>query len=145
MLRKKIRATGKMTVMDIRHMPLTELRQGAVCQLDTITLLEQRITSLEAQLRGPIPMILFCPMCGARHVDKGKFATEPHKSHSCQGCGFTWSPSHRHTVGVQFLPGYKDEEPTREGSMLTTFQVAYDRRCPAVLSGTIGPGMTVKA
>lgn len=58
--------------------------------------------------RVPIPMILFCPMCHERHIDKGDFATRPHHTHSCQACGLTWRPSINTTVGVQFLPGFKD-------------------------------------
>lgn len=57
----------------------------------------------------PIPMLLWCPECGERHIDKGEFATRLHHTHSCQGCGMTWRPAVVHTVGVQFLPGFKDE------------------------------------
>ena len=55
-----------------------------------------------------IPMILTCPSCNARHVDKGEFVTKPHHTHSCQSCGLTWRPAVVPTVGVQFLPGFKD-------------------------------------
>jgi rubredoxin len=57
----------------------------------------------------PIPMFLTCPSCGARHIDKGEFATKPHHTHCCQSCGLTWRPAIVPTVGVQFLPGFKDE------------------------------------
>lgn len=56
----------------------------------------------------PIPMILTCPCCHARHVDAGGFATKPHRDHACQSCGMVWRPALVPTVGVQFLPGYKD-------------------------------------
>lgn len=58
----------------------------------------------------PIPMFLTCPMpkCGARHIDEGEFATKPHHTHSCQECGLTWRPAVVPTVGVQFLPGFKN-------------------------------------
>lgn len=56
-----------------------------------------------------IPMLLWCPACGARHVDKGDFATRPHHTHACQECGLCWRPAIVATVGVQFLPGFKDE------------------------------------
>lgn len=56
----------------------------------------------------PVPMILTCVSCGARHVDRGEFATKPHHTHSCQSCGVTWRPAVVCTVGVQFLPGFKD-------------------------------------
>lgn len=56
-----------------------------------------------------IPMILTCPSCGVRHVDKGEFATKLHHTHACQSCGLVWRPAIVCTVGVQFLPGFKDE------------------------------------
>jgi len=56
----------------------------------------------------PVPMILHCPECRARHIDAGKFATKPHHTHACQTCGFVWRPAIVATVGVQFLPGFKD-------------------------------------
>lgn len=56
-----------------------------------------------------IPMRLTCPTCGHLHVDKGKFAKKPHHTHACQKCGMTWRPAVVCTVGVQFLPGFKDE------------------------------------
>lgn len=57
---------------------------------------------------NPIPIILHCPECGARHIDRGEFATKPHHTHACQACGLTWRPTVVATVGVQFLPGFKD-------------------------------------
>lgn len=61
----------------------------------------------------PIPMLLWCPSCHARHVDKGEFATKPHHTHACQKCGLPWRPAIVPTVGVQFLPGFKDEVPIK--------------------------------
>jgi hypothetical protein len=58
-------------------------------------------------LRGPIAMILFCPLCSGRHIDEGEFATKPHHTHACQHCGFVWRPASVATCGVQFLPGFK--------------------------------------
>lgn len=58
----------------------------------------------------PIPMLLYCPECNERHVDRGQFATKHHHTHSCQFCGMTWRPAVVDTVGVQFLPGFKSEE-----------------------------------
>ncbi len=57
---------------------------------------------------SPIPMILTCPSCCERHIDAGEFATKPHHTHACQGCGMVWRPALLATVGVQFLPGFKD-------------------------------------
>ncbi len=66
-----------------------------------------------AQQAAPIPMYLTCPRCSARHVDEGEFATKPHHTHSCQSCGLTWRPAVCATVGVEFLPGFKNE-PARD-------------------------------
>lgn len=60
----------------------------------------------------PIPMVLACPICGSRHIDEGEFATKPHHTHACQECGLVWRPALVPTVGVQFLPGFKNE-PTK--------------------------------
>lgn len=56
----------------------------------------------------PSPMLLWCPDCGERHIDRGEFATRSHHSHACQHCGMVWRPAIEATVGVQFLPGFKD-------------------------------------
>lgn len=61
---------------------------------------------------NPVPMILWCPApeCGARHIDKGEFATtKHHHTHACQSCGMVWRPAIVPTVGVQYLPGFKDD------------------------------------
>jgi hypothetical protein len=57
---------------------------------------------------APVPMLLICPSCGERHVDEGEFATKRHHTHACQHCGTVWRPAIVDTVGVQFLPGYKN-------------------------------------
>lgn len=61
---------------------------------------------------APIPMRLTCPDCGELHVDEGEFATKSHHTHSCQHCGLTWRPAVVATVGVRFLPGFKNEDRT---------------------------------
>lgn len=58
-----------------------------------------------------IPMLLWCPLCHARHIDKGEFETKLHHTHACQRCGLPWRPAIEPTVGVAFLPGFKDPEP----------------------------------
>ncbi len=58
----------------------------------------------------PISMRLPCPDCGALHIDTGRFATKPHHTHACQECGAVWRPAIVPTVGVRFLPGFKNEE-----------------------------------
>lgn len=58
----------------------------------------------------PIPMLLWCPGCGERHIDEGEFATRVHTTHACQACGFVWRPAIVATIGMKFLPGFKNEE-----------------------------------
>lgn len=60
---------------------------------------------------SPIPMRIPCPECKTLHIDEGIWATKPHHTHSCQSCGLTWRPAVVHTVGVRFLPGFKNDEP----------------------------------
>ena len=55
-----------------------------------------------------IDLILFCPLCNFRHIDKGNFEHKEHHTHACQNCGFVWRPAVIATRGVQFLPGFKD-------------------------------------
>lgn len=62
----------------------------------------------------PVPMVLHCPECRARHIDVGEFATKVHHTHACQSCGFVWRPAVVPTLGVQFLPGFKNEDEPEE-------------------------------
>ena len=76
--------------------------------------LRTALSSHEEKTKAPVPMLLWCPepKCRERHIDRGEFATTRwHHTHSCQACGHTWRPAVVHTVGVQFLPGFKDEAP----------------------------------
>jgi len=57
----------------------------------------------------PIPMYLTCPKCNERHIDEGEFRTRSHATHACQKCGLCWRPAVAPTVGVWFLPGFKNE------------------------------------
>ena len=79
---------------------------------------EDRIKELETELkhlRGlreiptVFPMRLICPRCAELHIDTGEFATKPHHTHACQNCGEVWRPAVFNTVGVRFLPGFKNE------------------------------------
>ena len=81
--------------------------------------LKTRIHELEQQIAALstgntiIPMLLWCPGCGRRHIDEGVFATKEHRDHACQACGLVWRPSLVPTCGVQFLPGYRNETPAK--------------------------------
>ncbi len=59
----------------------------------------------------PVPMLLICPnpWCSMRHIDEGEFATKIHHTHACQFCGMVWRPALVPTIGVQFLPGFRDD------------------------------------
>lgn len=56
----------------------------------------------------PLPGRLPCPNCGKLHIDRGEYAMKAHHTHACQYCGMVWRPFVEHTVGVEFLPGFKD-------------------------------------
>lgn len=70
--------------------------------------LNEAADEIERLRNTSIPMRLHCPACGELHLDEGEFATKPHHTHACQGCGAVWRPAVIHTVGVRFLPGFKD-------------------------------------
>lgn len=47
-----------------------------------------------------VPVSISCPSCGQPHVDKGEWATKPHRTHLCERCGGTWRPYPVATCGV---------------------------------------------
>ncbi len=59
---------------------------------------------------GSVPILLNCPSCGERHIDEGIWSTKAHHNHACQHCGMVWRPAIIATVGVRFLPGFKNGE-----------------------------------
>lgn len=67
----------------------------------------------------PIPMLLSCPICGHRHIDR-EFKDKPHHTHACQHCGNCWRPAIVPTVGVAFLPGFKDAPTIEQVSAMGT-------------------------
>lgn len=72
--------------------------------------LSRTIDERDAARETPVPMIMACPECCERHIDQGEFAERPHHTHACQACGFVWRPAIVATVGVRFLPGFRDTE-----------------------------------
>lgn len=58
---------------------------------------------------APIPMVLYCPNCGLKHVDAPSegWDNPPHRSHLCRyedgGCGGIWRPADVPTVGVEAI------------------------------------------
>ena len=73
-----------------------------------------------------VDMLLFCPNCGAQHVDypdpEHDWDNPPHRSHACQYClapdgsgnPYTWRPSDSATNGVLQIAtkGRYDQSPT---------------------------------
>jgi predicted RNA-binding Zn-ribbon protein involved in translation (DUF1610 family) len=68
-----------------------------------------RLAKASAAPDEAIPMRLACPDCGQLHIDEGEWVSRVHHTHSCQHCGLTWRPAVVPTVGVRFLPGFKNE------------------------------------
>ena len=62
----------------------------------------------------PLPAILFCPACKERHIDRGRFATHPHRDHQCETCGITWRAAKVNTVGVERLYELEAGDPLVE-------------------------------
>ena len=66
---------------------------------------------------APIDMILYCPNCGVKHVDRADMPEDgadwkdpeiawtnpPHRSHLCHGCGCIWRPADVPTNGVESI------------------------------------------
>jgi predicted RNA-binding Zn-ribbon protein involved in translation (DUF1610 family) len=77
---------------------------------DEIVAMAEEIQRRRQTIEEPIPMRLPCPACGRLHIDEGEFATKLHHTHACQACGMVWRPAIVATVGVRFLPGFKNTE-----------------------------------
>lgn len=63
---------------------------------------------MSAKKEASVPMLLWCPECGVRHIDVGDFAIKLHHTHACQHCGHCWRPAIVPTCGVRFLPGFRN-------------------------------------
>ena len=81
---------------------------------------------------APIRMILFCPSCGAQHVDAPDPANgwhdPPHLSHLCAVCGHIWRPADVPTSGVAEIgrKGSRDAIPIR-GHTPLALEAAHQR------------------
>lgn len=83
-------------------------KKGVVCPPQDAYSIGYENARRRYESKQAIPMILECPKCGYRHIDEGEFATKVHHTHACQTCGHCWRPAIVCTVGVQFLPGFKN-------------------------------------
>lgn len=87
----------------------TELAKILDMPKDQPVTIDGILAAARALMATPTPMWLTCPRCNAHHIDEGAFKTKPHHTHSCQVCGLTWRPAVSTTVGVQYLPGFKNQ------------------------------------
>ncbi len=51
----------------------------------------KKITNVKTQL--------YCPFCGAQHIDEGWYAVNPHKRHLCFKCGKKFLAT-KPTIGI---------------------------------------------
>lgn len=100
---------GELTRTDLEYI----IENGGLPSIEAAKMMARELLKLRdaatAGFANPVPMRLTCPSCGELHVDEGDFAKKPHHTHACQHCGMVWRPAKVDTVGVRFLPGYKDE------------------------------------
>lgn len=84
----------------------------------------------------PIPMVLYCPNCGAQHVDAAEpcpdegcphygtphghpelWANPPHRAHLCHACGTIWRPADVATTGVAHIQTKGKADTWRNGPL----------------------------
>src|SRR6266850_2195660 len=71
-----------------------------------------------------IDVILFCPRCGAQHIDypdpDRQWENPPHRTHQCAVCEYRWRPSDIATngIGQTQTHGLEDMDPVPLGAPL---------------------------
>lgn len=88
-------------------------------------------------MNEPIPMRLPCPKCHELHIDEWEFETKPHHTHACQFCGHVWRPALVFTVGVRFLPGFKNADCQEDWTRILPSQLRVS--CSSCGSNTNAP------
>lgn len=101
-------ATRVRIVTEEAHTIVEELAAILRMPDDQVHTFDDVKAAVKALMDPVAAMYLTCPKCNARHIDEGAFVHKPHHTHSCQSCGLTWRPAIGYTVGVQFLPGFKN-------------------------------------
>ena len=103
--------------MSITTEELIRIRNAGIVESERMVheLVEAVLESRKAIPLDPMKLLLWCPDCGARHIDVGEFATKLHHTHACQSCGMVWRPAIEPTVGVQWLPGFKNDGGDEHG------------------------------
>lgn len=94
-------------ILEIGKRDMTNTKYDPFFESASLALHNARV-SMAINKHEPIPMLLYCPECSERHIDVGEFETKPHHTHACQSCGLAWRPAIVPTVGVRFLPGFKN-------------------------------------
>lgn len=84
---------------------VSQMRHAYECNTAIMHARTKVMNDALAKLREPIPMVLWCPVCGTQHIDKPQldrgWDNPPHRSHECQGCGLVWRPADVPTTGVE--------------------------------------------
>jgi hypothetical protein len=84
---------------------------------DTQFCVDRLISAIDGNKAQPIPMLLFCPRCGAQHIDAELWENPPHRSHQCHvsGCNTIWRPADVTTEGVRNLKTMSPKDTWRVG------------------------------
>lgn len=98
---------GELRPLDL----LTEMAKILDLPKNVLITVDDVLGAARSLMAVPHAVWLTCPRCNLQHVDEGEFKTKPHHTHACQGCGLTWRPMVGSSVGVQFLPGFKNSAP----------------------------------
>lgn len=119
----------------------------------------------------PIPMLLHCPACGAKHVDAPEFCSfceeagacfagmesfpktctawlnPPHRSHRCQACDHVWRPADVCTTGVDAIrtAGKSDSASVEPASWVPADEGDREREVELIDSGQAQPNEVVWA
>jgi len=121
-----------------QHADITETLATAD-RLLSGTVSAQSIAQIINEHQTPIDMVLFCPSCGAQHIDAPEerprtfgcnhvsdtcrlcenipyWTNPPHRSHLCLKCGFVWRPADIPTNGVHSIATKgKNDAPLIDG------------------------------
>jgi hypothetical protein len=78
-------------------------------------ILEAQLAEAVKERDAPVDMLLWCPNCGAQHIDAPDERTPdwtnpPHKSHLCHACAWIWRPSDRPTNGVATIKTHGEKD-----------------------------------
>lgn len=79
-----------------------------------------------------------------RTDDAKHYATCP-KAHACQSCGTVWRPAIVAMVGVQFLPGFKNDTTLPASEPLCTCPASSEYELPCPRYGIVGIGVTPRS